>query len=166
MARENEGSNPTPVEDVDYHSRHRQKYEMRVEREDREDIEKSDEALARSLQEGATYTAADIDGGNLPFATGSTDESEPRAPMRTGYVERLIDDDSDLRRSGRTSGVISWLSSSRASQTNDPLLPGTMDSPSMRAGSRDAFLSFMSRYWRALLAFIVIVLVILVILEA
>ena len=128
----------------------------------------SDEALARSLQEKEnTRTADHSNASDIHDSIQHPPNMEEaiRAPLRTGYEERLIDDETDDRvnRVRNPSRIWSMFSRRAISGSSEALLPpGNSDSGTF--GSRllaiwIPFVTFVRTYLALIITFLVLVVI-------
>jgi hypothetical protein len=153
----------------DHSNRHRRMYEMRLQREMQEDVERADQTVARRLRDSESESENPRQ-HEQPRASISETLEEVRQPMATGYVDRLIDDAVDRARTARGSGILSWLWAGREDESDRslPLVAPIVRSPNdsrpatttrnLCARGKDAIVSFTSRYGRIILSLIIILL--------
>lgn len=156
-ATNHEANNGRPGASADYHDLHRQRYEMRLQREADNDIEITGETGIRSLK-------ADEDRQMDQLSNGSVESADVRLPMQTGYTDRLIDDEQEESRAGFLARV--W----RGREPNDRLLPLVAgrdpdDESSRCSRCKKAIGSFFQHYWRILLLMLIVTLTFLTIIE-
>jgi hypothetical protein len=85
---------PASSSNSDYRSRHQKHYEDRVRKESELESIEADAALAKSLQEAEESRAKDaITAHEISESIQHPENPGTRAPLRTGYTERLIEDD-------------------------------------------------------------------------
>ena len=140
----------------DYASRHQQKYQERIRKESELELIAADEALARSLQEKENLTHTDhIHATEIREHIQHPDDKEDtvRAPLRTGYTERLIGDDSDdsANRVRNPSRIWSMFSRRAISGSSESLLPTVSQTPSTLSRSWASFLKFLRAYYAVLI---------------
>ena len=162
-------SNQPSSSSANYASRHQERYKERIRKESEMEMIEADEALARSLQQMENNKIADR---SLASEIHESIQHPPnledgvRAPLRTGYTERLIGDDTDDRANTvrNPSRIWSMFSRRAISGSSESLLPpATSDSGPLGDRILAVWAPFV-KFVRTYLAVIVPLLVIVVIL--
>ena len=162
-------SNPPSSSSHDYASRHKQLYQERLRKESEMEMIQADEALAKSLQDQENRRNADHSHASdihESIQHPPNLEEAVREPMRTGYSERLIEDDTDERaeRIRNPSRIWSLFSRRALSGSSESLLPSSTPA-SVNSGERlRALWIRLITFVRAYLAWIVTFIAMVVIL--
>ena len=152
----------------DYVSRHQQQYQERLRKESEVEMIQSDEALAKSLQDQENMKFADHSHASdihNSIQHPENLEEAVRAPLRTGYTERLIDDEAGARanRVRNPSRIWSMFSRRAFSESSESLLPPP-NSDSGTFGQRlltiwISFILFVRTYLALIITFLAVVVI-------